>query len=287
MSQNWYYAKEGQPQGPLDHDTISRLYREGQIAPDTLVWQEGMADWVMASTLLGASGSLSPGLPVPAPSGSGEIDFSACFSEGWAVFKAHWPVMVAAGAVFFFLSMAIQGPFQVVQIVLQKQLEQQPVLFIGLMGLTYLVSLVFTPPLTAGLFQFCLVSLRDKPRLEVLFEGFKTCWLQSCLCVVVMTLIIILGFLCLIIPGIYLAVAYYYAIPLVIDRRMGFWEAMELSRKTVHKQWFMVFAVSVVGGLLSITGMVLCCVGIVGTLPLGYLVIMQAYRQLFAAAPPS
>lgn len=284
MSANWYYAKDGKPQGPVGRDEITSLFRDGTIAPDALVWQEGTPDWVMASSVLGRE-ETTPG-SAPAPVGSaGEIDFAACFNEAWSVFKIHWPLMLAAGAIFLFLSAAIQGPFQVLQVVFQKKLESEPMLLIALILASWAVSLVFSPPLTAGFYQFCVESIRDKPRLETLFLGFRSCWVQSVLCALVMGLLIILGFICLIIPGIYLSIAYYYAIPLVIDRKMGFWEAMELSRKTVHRQWFMVFAVVVVSGLLAMVGLLLCCVGFFASLPLAYLVAMQAYRQLFAAAP--
>jgi hypothetical protein len=285
MNENWYYAKDGKPEGPLDRTTIQELFREGKIAPDGLVWQDGTPDWVMASSVFTKAGNRD-GAVGPVSGGSGQIDFAECFAEGWNVFKIHWPLMVAAGAIFFLISAVIQGPFQVIQVMMQEVMEGNMPLMFGLMGLSYIVSLIFTPPLTAGFYQFCLESLRDKPRLEVLFQGFKECWLQSALCVLVMGLLIILGLICLILPGIYLSIAYYYALPLVIDRKMGFWEALELSRQTVHKQWFMVFAVVVVSALLSAVGIILCCVGVVGSLPLGYLVAMQSYRQLFAAAPP-
>jgi uncharacterized membrane protein len=284
MNENWYYAKDGKPEGPLDRAAIIELFREGKIAPDGLVWQDGTPDWVMASSVFAKSASATGGAN-PSFGGSGQIDFAECFSEGWNVFKIHWPMMVAAGAIFFLISAVIQGPFQVIQVVMKEVIDGNFALLAGLIGLSYIVSLIFTPPLTAGFFQFCLETLRDKPRLEVLFQGFKECWLQTVLCALVMGLLVILGFICLIVPGIYLSIAYYYAIPLIIDRKMGFWEAMELSRQTVHKQWFMVFAVVVVSGLLSAVGILLCCVGIIGSLPLGYLVAMQSYRQLFAAAP--
>ena len=269
----------------MDRATLQELFREGKISPDGLVWQDGTPDWVMASSVF-AKSTNATGLVNPVFSGSGQIDFAECFSEGWNVFKIHWPMMVAAGAIFFLISAVIQGPFQVIQVLMKEIIDGNFALLAGLIGLSYIVSLIFTPPLTAGFFQFCLETLRDKPRLEVLFQGFKDCWLQTVLCALVMALLVILGFICLIVPGIYLSIAYYYAIPLIIDRKMGFWEAMELSRQTVHKQWFMVFAVVVVSGLLSAVGILLCCVGILGSLPFGYLVAMQSYRQLFAAAPP-
>jgi hypothetical protein len=41
----WYYSMNNQPAGPVDGDTIRSLLQSGQINANTLVWQEGMADW--------------------------------------------------------------------------------------------------------------------------------------------------------------------------------------------------------------------------------------------------
>ena len=41
----WYYAENGQQAGPIDDAQLEELAREGKILFDTLVWQEGMAEW--------------------------------------------------------------------------------------------------------------------------------------------------------------------------------------------------------------------------------------------------
>jgi hypothetical protein len=43
-------------------------------------------------------------------------------------------------------------------------------------------------------------------------------------------------------PGLYLFVAWTFALPLAADRRLPFWPAMELSRRVVTRQWFRVLA---------------------------------------------
>ena len=48
---NWFYAKDSQQIGPVEFSEIERLRAEGQLADDTLVWQQGMANWVKLSSL--------------------------------------------------------------------------------------------------------------------------------------------------------------------------------------------------------------------------------------------
>lgn len=42
----WYYANEGQRQGPVSADEFARLIKSGVIQGGTLVWRAGMATWV-------------------------------------------------------------------------------------------------------------------------------------------------------------------------------------------------------------------------------------------------
>ncbi|MEZ4291022.1 MAG: hypothetical protein R3E53_11035 [Myxococcota bacterium] len=54
----------------------------------------------------------------------------------------------------------------------------------------------------------------------------------------------------LIVPGVYLAIAYQMAMPLVIERGLGLWDALETSRKAITHCWFrylLVLLVAVAG----------------------------------------
>lgn len=48
---SWYYALDKQQFGPIEQDALLNLFNEGQITQDTLVWQDGMADWQPLSTV--------------------------------------------------------------------------------------------------------------------------------------------------------------------------------------------------------------------------------------------
>jgi hypothetical protein len=58
----WYYAhpKTRQQTGPCDEATVRALYVDGTLAPSTLVWHEGLAEWIPARTAFGASPSAAP-----------------------------------------------------------------------------------------------------------------------------------------------------------------------------------------------------------------------------------
>ena len=42
---SWYYAKNDQQLGPINDAEFETLIQQGVVTPETVVWQEGMADW--------------------------------------------------------------------------------------------------------------------------------------------------------------------------------------------------------------------------------------------------
>ena len=43
---NWYYAQAGKQEGPLNDAQLAQMVAMGTITAQTLVWHEGMADWL-------------------------------------------------------------------------------------------------------------------------------------------------------------------------------------------------------------------------------------------------
>jgi GYF domain 2 len=68
MSQQWYYAHEGQQFGPVVAAQLKQAADAGQLYPMDLVWKEGLANWVPASSIKGLfSAAALAAAPPPAP----------------------------------------------------------------------------------------------------------------------------------------------------------------------------------------------------------------------------
>ena len=71
---NWFYALNGQQAGPVDDAALDRLVQNGTIAPSTLVWYSGMAQWQPYTD----ARRTVPGAPLAAVPGAGQAQCSQC-----------------------------------------------------------------------------------------------------------------------------------------------------------------------------------------------------------------
>lgn len=77
---SWYYAIDRQSKGPVTEEEFQALIQSGTIKPDTLVWREGMVQWVPQGTLAGADAATPGAAPTSAP--PAPTRFGACAECG-------------------------------------------------------------------------------------------------------------------------------------------------------------------------------------------------------------
>jgi uncharacterized membrane protein len=158
-------------------------------------------------------------------------------------------------------------------------------------GATVLAWLVACVPIIGWLLGFVLVASVDYMFLRRIrgeavqvgdvFSGFNLAFLNLVMAGIVKAVLISVGFILCVLPGIYLGVGYVFALPLVLDKKMEFWPAMEVSRRVVHEHWWSVFALVIVLAIVACAGVILCIVGLVITVPLASAALMYVYEDLF------
>lgn len=123
------------------------------------------------------------------------------------------------------------------------------------------------------MFGFVTVSSRliqaERPQFGDFFNGFAFL-LTLLLLGVVSQIFIILGLLLLVVPGVYLLVGFFLGPWFVLDRRVGFWEAMQLSRRAVQPHWFELFGLFLLIILINLLGVLALGVGLLVTIPVGW-----------------
>jgi uncharacterized membrane protein len=187
------------------------------------------------------------------------LPLSDYFKTGWGLFKQY-----PTGFVGFCL----------LYLLIQAVLHSIP--YVGAVA-----SFAVSTPLLMGNFIVSTKLLHGQPpEFRDFFTGFQY-FLPLLLLSLVAGLFIGIGTLLLVIPGIYLLVAYMFASYLVVDRRLDFWPAMELSRHTVHRRWFGYFAFVLLVILLNLAGAIALGVGLLVTIPLSFCAVTAAYADLF------
>ena len=157
-------------------------------------------------------------------------------------------------------------------------------LFVAFM-INYFTSSVISGPLMAGLLLVPMRTLKGRPQeFGRYFDGFKA-FLPLFLVSIVGGLIVLAGLIFLILPGIYLGIAFSWATLLVVDRGMDFWPAMVGSLKVVNRNFWGTLGFVLVQGLLMTLGLIPCCLGLIFMTPWLYGMQIAAYRDIFGLNP--
>ncbi len=151
--------------------------------------------------------------------------------------------------------------------------------FIPILG--WVAGIVISPALSAGYFIYVRKRIRGEPaEFQDFFGGFDFIG-QLFILGLVSGILVFIGMLLCIVPGLYLAVGYMFASFLVVARRLEFWPAMETSRRAVTDKLgaMVVLLLALIG--VNILGAVACLVGLIVTVPLSYCAGVVAYCKIF------
>ena len=126
-------------------------------------------------------------------------------------------------------------------------IKEEPVILI-LGGLLVQLLTVFSLGLLAGPFiggytLLVILSLREnkKPAFNDIFSGLQQ--FANLFPYFLVLLLIFFGFMLLILPGLLFATWWLYVLPLMVDRKMSFTDAMRLSKNKVNEKGFLMHLV--------------------------------------------
>ena len=156
--------------------------------------------------------------------------------------------------------------------------EAFPVLS-SILGQVIIVAI--TTPMTAGVTMIAIRRAADVSiRATSVFDYFGKI-VQLFVMMLLLYIMLAIGFVLLVLPGIYLSVAYMFAIPLMVEKNLGPWQALEASRKAVTKSWFTVFGLFLSFAFIMMLSMLTAGIALIWTLPWVCIVMGLAYRVIF------
>jgi len=213
-------------------------------------------------------------------------DFSIgeLLSESWSKVKGTKGIIIGGFLVFYVVLLAATFILGGVVGIFGALSENLFLVFVGEILISLLAS-ALAYPFMAGMNMVGIPSAADQPlNFNEIFSHFGRT-VPLIITAVVMMLLIYLGMILLLIPGIYLAVAYLLAIPLVVERGLSPWQALEASRKAITQHWFKVFGLFLLLGLIVIVSAIPLGIGLVWSIPLMVVAMGVLYRTVFGVLP--
>ena len=153
-------------------------------------------------------------------------------------------------------------------------------------GMASLVEIVITLvlfPLGVGLGLLGIrrAAGKDTP-VSTLWEPYSHA-LPLIVMFVLMAVLVVAGFFLLVLPGIYLSIAYSFAPYLIVEKNMGVWEALETSRKAITQYWWRYFGLMIVALVLIIIGAIPLLIGLIWVLPIVAIATGEVFAKTFGS----
>jgi uncharacterized membrane protein len=201
------------------------------------------------------------------------LDVGSSLSYGWKKFQENvGPFIILVIAVF-----AVIVVLSIVRAVLTPSSGGLIAILwsLALSAIVYIVSFI----VQAGVWRAGLgVTRGEEPNVGMLTQTTNIG--PYILTVIVVGLGAFVGFILCIIPGIIWLIFTAYAPILALDKGMGPGEAISTSISWVRENLGQVFLILFVSYLVYIAGAILCCVGLLVSIPVALVAIVYSYRAL-------
>ncbi len=134
---------------------------------------------------------------------------------------------------------------------------------------------------TAGLILIAVKRVGQQPfSWKMVFSGFKIVGTLT-VAIILQLLLLTIGFCLFILPGIYLSIGYMLTFPLIMEKGLSPWQAMETSRKAIHKRWWTVFFTFIVLSIIATISAIPAGIGLIWTVPMFFVMVGILYYHFF------
>ena len=273
-----YLNINNQQAGPYDVDGVNQLLSSNQVAPETLGWMQGMANWESLSS--DTFKSLGVGLkttakqsqlttkgnqshqPKQSSNPRAKNSKQLTESEVGGTFK----IGKAIGDAFSFYKANVVG--SIAWLILA-----------GMISVIPLANLIV--PLMGVNFYTCVRNYRvsgQNMSIGDLFDFSDA--LDKIIGPIVVGILIAIGFICLIIPGIILTFMWAFTPCVQGDSvELSFIQAMKESKRLAKGNYIKIFFFVIILGILAFSGFLLLGFGALITLPVAHVALYCAYDQ--------
>ena len=204
------------------------------------------------------------------------------FSFAWTLFKKRPGFFIGIMLIVSIISGIISHVFP-------APTEQTPSSVIGLVLVAFLIGLLIQAFIKMASIHLLLKAHDDVASAQVsdLWYPEWSLFLNYVGGALLSGIIIAVGFILLIIPGIYFALRFAFVTYAIVDKKLSPMDALKESTRITegHKWQLLGLILALIG--INIVGAILLLVGLLVTIPLSMLIVVHAYRVLEARANAS
>lgn len=207
---------------------------------------------------------------------NGRYDFAIgeVLGEAWERIDGYKLPIAIISTVYFVIMMVVMIPLNFVLIDLTASIGSIAML------IPQLVQLLFIP-MQAALFIIGIHMATGRPINTAMLFAHYDKLIPIIGLQLAIYLAVILGFIALVIPGIYLGLALLFAMPLMIDKDLSIKDAFETSRKAVTHHWFKFFGVWIAMSIIIVISILPLGIGLFWTIPMALSLSGVLYRRTF------
>jgi len=215
-----------------------------------------------------------------AVAGDFQVNMLETLGEAWRGLGGFKLKCHIALLLYFLVFIGVGIAFGVLTLVLEQTGADQSV--IGVLSVVF--QIVITVVALPMGFAIMIMAMRHANRKSVsageIFRHFDVIG-SLFVAYLIQTIFVIIGLLLLVLPGIYLMFAYMYAMPLIVEKKMGPWQALETSRKTLTRVWFRFFGFMLLITLINLLGVIPIGLGMIWTIPWSVLAMAMVYQKIY------
>jgi len=289
-----------------------------------MVWQQGMPAWLPYEQVAANAGATAPtagGAPALPPqpdalapeewaekvlTAESELRLGECFAKSWEMFQRNMPVTIGVFVLFTLTQLALNGlPIlgPIASVFVYGPLYGGFMYYFLLLvrgeecrvGNAFLgFGPKFVPLMLAGLLITVITVLSIIPGIIVMAAGvisagvigrtFEQAQESIQNLNVGMVVVIIAGFLLMALLAVMVTAFLQFTYLLIMDKGLDLLTALQVSFRRSFKHGFTLLLLLILGGLLSLAGLLLCGVGMLFTVPWYFGALAVAYEKLFPGA---
>ena len=217
--------------------------------------------------------------PTQAPFFRETPSVTTSYEKGWQLLWANFGIILLV----WIVSILISGGGSIIFGLLQNTDS------VGLSIYWSIASLLFTflvaGPIEFGVIYFMIRVVRgENAEVKDIFEPFNN-YGNVLLAMILLAVIVVVGFIVLIIPGIIFCIRLYYAPYILVDKRTGAFEAIRESWLITRGHFWRIFLMALMAIPIVIGGLIALVVGIIPAALWINLAFAVLYTQLNPSVP--